>query len=287
MKLRSCAFPLAPSLTLAFFASLITSTVRADEHLFGWVRGTETLPGGHTDAYQFITLRTGKRSGTYNGWDFDTEVEYGITDKFQVGISVEQHYFRIRDVEELDNMNQYRFGGIELSAKYRVLSPFKDKVGLALRLEAGYLTNDDVAGLDQEEIYLDPEIILHKNFLDDTLIFHVNGGVQFAWGKKSAEEYDYELALHAAMGVAYRFAPNWFIGVEAHFRSEFPEMDFGFHEHTVVFAGPSLHYGAEKWWATASYGYQVWGEGVDEPNNGKTFAEEARNEFRLKAGFNF
>ena len=32
-----------------------------------------------------------------------TEVEYGITDKFQVGISVEQHYFHIRDVEELAN----------------------------------------------------------------------------------------------------------------------------------------------------------------------------------------
>lgn len=284
MNRRAVSFLVAVAIAASFCPS---PSALADEHLFGWVRGAETLPAGHADAYQFITLRTGKREGVYNGWDFDTEVEYGITDKFQVGLSIEQHYFRIRGNEELDDLHQYRFGGIELSAKYRVLSTFKDTVGLAVRLEAGYLSHDDVAGLDQEETYFDPEIIVQKNFLDDTLTFHVNGGVQFAWGKKPAEEYDSELALHAAMGVSYRFAPNWFIGLESHIRSEFPEFDFGHHEHTVVFAGPSLHYGAEKWWATASYGYQVWGEGNDEPNIGKTFAEEARHEFRLKVGFNF
>ena len=265
----------------------LVGTASADEHLFGWVRGAETLPQGHFDAYQFGTLRTGKDRGKYRGWDFDTEVEYGITDKFQVGISIEQHYFDLKDVPELRNMTSYRFGGVEASAKYRVLSPFKDKVGLAVRLEAGYLWNDDVAGLEQEEIYIDPEVILHKNFLDDTLIFHVNAGLQFAWGKKPAEEYDYEYAYHGAAGVSYRFAPNWFIGFEGRIRAEYPEFDIKKFEHRVVFIGPSLHYGAKSWWATASYGYQVYGKGIDEPLNGKTYAEEARNEFRLKVGFNF
>jgi hypothetical protein len=275
-------------LALLLAATLIFTgtSSRADEHLFGWVRGAETLPGGHADAYQFITLREGKRAGTYNGWDFNTEVEYGITDKFQVGVAVEQHYFRIHDVEELDNMNKYRFGGIELSAKYRVLSPFKDIVGLAVRLEAAYLPFDDVAGIEQQETDLSPEIIVHKNFLDDTLIFQANVGVKFAWGKKPAEEYDYEFTAQGGLGVSYRFAPNWFFGVEGHWRSEYPKFNLGFHEHTVIFVGPSLHYGAEKWWATASYGYQVFGNGVDEPR-GKTFAEEARNEFRIKVGLNF
>ena len=275
-------------LALASVAALATpAATQADEHLFGWVRGAETLPTRHFDAYQFITLRTGKAQGSYNGWDFNTEIEYGVTDKLQVGFAVEQHYFDIDGVEELDNMNQYRFGGIELTAKYRVLSPFKDKVGLALRLEAAYLPYDDVAGIEQEEIDIAPEVILHKNFLDDTLIFQLNAGIKMAWGKKPAEEYDYELTLQGGAGVSYRFAPGWFIGVEGHWRSEYPEFDLGFHEHTVVFVGPSLHYGAEKWWATFSYGYQVYGSGVDEPDNGKTYAEEARNEFRLKVGFNF
>jgi hypothetical protein len=278
----------------AFFSALalvsgsaFVNEGRADEHIFGWVRGAETLPAGHADAYQFITLRTGKQQGHYRAWDFNTEIEYGINDKFQIGIAVENHYFDIDNVEELDNQNRYQFGGIEVSAKYRLLSPFKDKIGVALRMELAYLAQDDVAGIEQEEIDIVPEIIFHKNFLDDTLITHLNVGGKLAWGKKPAEEYDYELTFQAAAGIAYRFAPNWFVGLETHWRSEFPEGDLGFHEHTVVFAGPTLHYGAKHWWATASYGYQIYGQGVDEPDHGHTFAEESLNEFRLKVGFNF
>jgi len=47
------------------------------------------------------------------------------------------------------------------------------------------------------------------------------------------------------------------------------------------------HYARERWWATLTYNYQVFGKGVDEPNTGQTFAEEQRNQFRLKVGFNF
>jgi len=267
--------------------SLSTFPTQADEHLFGYVRGAETLPQGHMDVYQFATLRTGKSSGSYQGWDFDTEAEYGFTDKFQMGLAVVQHYFNSKDVPELDDGQFYRVGGVEVSAKYRFKSVFKDGYGLAYRQEIAYLPNDDVAGINQKEFDFAPELIFQKNFLDDTLIFAANGGIKLAWGKQPAEEYDHELTLQGGMGLSYRFAPNWFFGPEVHMRSEFPNFDLGFHEHTVVFAGPALHYGAKRWWATASYAYQAWGEGVDEPSRGKTFAEEARHEFRLKIGFNF
>jgi len=36
-----------------------------------------------------------------------------------------------------------------------------------------------------------------------------------------------------------------------------------------------------------SWNYQVYGKGVDEPADGQTFAEETRQLFRLKVGFNF
>ena len=263
------------------------STGVADEHLFGYVRGAETLPKGHADVYQFATLRTGKSSGTYNGWDFDTEAEYGITDKFQIGLAVVQHYFDIDDVPELDNGSFYKFGGVELTGKYRFKSVFKDGYGLAYRQEIAFLRNDDVAGIIQKEFDFAPELIYQKNFLDDTLIFAANLGVKLAWGKKPAEEYDHEFTIQEGVGLSYRFAPNWFFGPEMHIRSEYPNFDLSFHEHTALFVGPALHYGARRWWATFSYAHQAWGEGVDEPSRGKTFAEEARHEFRLKVGFNF
>ena len=90
-----------------------------------------------------------------------------------------------------------------------------------------------------------------------------------------------------ALGASYRFAPGWFVGVEGRIRSEYPEFDGHTQEHSVLFVGPSLHYGAERWWTTVSWGYQVWGYGVDEPVHNKSYLEETRNEYRFKVGFNF
>lgn len=269
-------------------ASLITATslIQADENYFGTVRGSETLPAGHVDVYQSTTLRTGKDVGTYRAWDFDTEVEYGFTDRFQMSVEIKQHAFDIHGMEELEDGRFYKFGGVEIAAKYRFNSVFKDGYGLTFRPEFGFLRNDDVGGLHQKEVFIAPGIIYQKNFYDDTLVFVANGGFELAWGKKPAEEYDKELSLQGGLGLTYRFAPNWFAGVETRIRSEYPDFDLGNHEHTVLFVGPVLHYGAEKWWATLQWGYQVWGKGVDEPA-GMTFAEESRHEVRLKVGFNF
>jgi hypothetical protein len=278
-------------LFIPLLAGLFPTSALADEHLFGWVLGAETLPSRHAEAYEFLTVRTGKAEGTYIGLDSETELEYGFTDRLQASLSVENHYFYNKGVDgprdALNDTNADRFGGIALSAKYRVLSPFKDPVGFAVRLEGGYLRHDEVDGLKQNELYVAPQFILQKNYFDDTLIFDVNAGTELAWGKKPAEQYAYELALTGGAGVSYRFAPNWFAGLESHIRSEYPRFYLGSLEHTVIFAGPSLHYGTERWWVTLSYGYQIYGSGVHEPASGKTFAEEVRNEIRLKIGLNF
>ncbi len=274
------------SLSILCLLLTVAAPARADEHLFGRTKGAETLPAGRAELYEFMTLRWGKDSGRYLGWDLDTEIEYGVTDKLTLGIDALQHYFDVKDNEELGNIQQYRFGGIEASAKYRVLTPFKDPVGLAFRLETGYLWFDDVGGFPQEEILISPEVLLQKNFLDDTLILAANLGVEWAWGKQPAEEYNKEVSFDGALGLSYRVAPNWFVGAEGRIRSEYPLFDLSFHEHTVVFVGPAIHYGGKNWWATLSWGYQAWGRGVDEPR-GNSYAEEAQNEMRLKVGFNF
>jgi Family of unknown function (DUF6662) len=275
--------------TIAVIAAalLCSSIARGDEQLFGFVRGAETLPKNRFEIYQFATLRTGKDQGTYNGADFESEIEYGVTDQLQMSASVINHYFYNQNVPDLPDKNNYRFGGLEFSAKYRVLSPFKNPIGLALRLESGYLLNDEVDGLPQHERHLKPEIDLQKDFFDDTLIINFDVGAEWAWGKQPAEQYPREFSLESAGGVAYRFAPNWFAGAEGNFRAEYPLFDLYQFEHRVFYAGPSLHYARERWWATLTYNYQVFGKGIDEPANSKTFAEEQRHVFRLKVGFNF
>lgn len=285
MKNRSL-IPLACA-ALGAASLCLPATASADEHLFGWVLGAETLPKGHFDAYQFITLREGKDVGTYHGWDFSTEVEYAFTDRFQMSVGVENHYQYNKGVEDLDDTSHFTYGGVELAGKYRILSPFNNPVGLSVRLEGGWLNHDEVGALLEHEIYIAPTVILQKNFFDDTLITELNFGTEWAWGKDPAEQYYKEFAIQGGVGISYRFAPNWFIGVEGHARGEWPLFNFNNFEHDAVYAGPALHYASKNWWATLSWNYQVYGHGVDETPNTQTFAEETRHQFRLKIGFSF
>jgi hypothetical protein len=269
---------------------LATATVRADEQFLGFTRGAETLPSGRSLLYQFMTLRTGKAEGSYYGADFQTEIQHGFTDKFQASLSIVQHYFNIHGVngdrDALNDQDNYRFGGVIESAKYRVLSTFEDPLGLALRLETGYLFHDAVSGLREHEFYVAPELDLQKDFRDDTVIFVLNLSPQWAWGQEPAAQYR-ELALQSAAGMVYRFAPNWYVGAEATLRAEYPDFDLNNFEHVVVYAGPSLHYSAKRWWITLTWVYQAWGNGVGEPADGKTYKEETGQQIRLKVGFNF
>jgi len=275
----------AKPILLSFLA--LAATASADENLFGWVRGAETLPKGHFDLYETVTFRTGKNVGEYRGFDSDTEVEYGFTDRLQASISVVNRYIYSHGNDELDNTNHFTFGGFEAAVKYRILSPFKDPVGLAVRLETGWLLHDEVAGMMEHEIYVAPEIILQKNFLDDTLVTELNAGVEYAWGKLPAEQYPREFAFQAGAGISYRVAPNWFVGLEGHVRAEYPLFNINNFEHVVVYAGPTVHYSSKKWWATVGWGFQVYGHGVDEDSKNRTFAEETLHQVRVKLGFNF
>jgi hypothetical protein len=92
----------------------------ADEQLFGFTRGVETLPQGRSELYQYVTARTGKAEGDYLGLDIETEAEHGFTDKFQASILLAQHYFNNYGVDgsrdALNDSNKYRIGGLATSA---------------------------------------------------------------------------------------------------------------------------------------------------------------------------
>jgi hypothetical protein len=62
------------------------NALRADENLFGYTYGAETLPRGESELYTWQTFRFGKESGSYFGWDQKYEYEWGITDRLQASL---------------------------------------------------------------------------------------------------------------------------------------------------------------------------------------------------------
>lgn len=284
--------------TLINYVSLTTLLISlagvacADESLWVYAKGADTLPEGRIEMKLSNINRTGKDSGDYSFNDIRIGAEYGITNRLTVEATamIFDHNYSVDD-EDLNPMfetqggegqrfNDTQLGGYELMAKYNVLSTYKDALGLSFGL--GYEHRDkyrlDGADIDQDSLV--SAIYLQKNFLDDTLLLTFSPKVEFE-RRRSPGVLEEEIALEIRSGLAYRIAPNWFVGVEFRSQADYlnpqeegefnPELkrssfdltDFrvGSRHQYGAYFGPTVHYGAKEWWATAGMLWQVRGGG--------------------------
>jgi Family of unknown function (DUF6662) len=294
----------ARTLPAAAIVLLMTARAAADENLLGYVKGAETLPAGSWELYQWLTSRTGKGTGHYAGLDSRTEFEYGMTDRFSVAGTVKLQSIDASGLlidgylpEEIDY--GFRFSGIEGSVKYNFLSPARESFGLSTYVSLVYDTLDQHSGQDKEKLSLEAQLIAQKYFLEGQLIWVANLGTEathavrgeiadlpagFEWPTDPEIEWEWIIGS----GASYRFASNWYIGLEVLYETEF-ETEVG-QERWSIFAGPSLHYGTQRWWATLTWLPQLTGGGEqypDQPDTDLHLIEKTEQEIRLKFGFNF
>jgi hypothetical protein len=287
--------------TLATCSLLICGPIlaaNADENYFGYSYGAEVLPRGKVEAYSWTTGRFGKGKGVYSAYDFKQELEYGVTDRFQIGVYVNEVYHRFsggpladsgKDVAK--HRNRFSYQGNEVEFKYMVLNPLKDPVGLALLVEPEYKLANSVSGDKDLELELAGKVILQKNFLDDQLITVLNVATEFEWERprpSRGESFKNNMLWEVSDGVSYRIASGWFIGVEGLYHTEFEGVNIHNQGHWAIFVGPTLHYATQRWWATLTWLPQVIGGPTDDSRSSQLhLGEQARNEVRLKIGFDF
>jgi hypothetical protein len=295
---------------IAFFFCVVTA--RADEAIFSWTYTTDLLPQGKWEFEQWMTPRWEKEHGDYSVFDFREELEYGLTDNLQVSLYLNHHYVYANndfpaadpahprnrlpgayetggeDVHADHNpakpFDSYHFESISFEAIYRILSPYKSPVGLALYFEPA---------VGDQETELEWKILLQKNWLEDRLVWALNINYELEFEKANGGEYERDGMFEWFTGLSYRFASNWSGGLEFWNHHEFA--DASIHEHSAYFIGPTLHYGAQRWWATLGFLHQLpIGEAYSHDNqqfaayNGYIFGNEHEKYYvRLKVGFNF
>jgi hypothetical protein len=285
-------------------ASIALSDVRADENLLGYVRGAEPLPKKAWELYEKITARIGKGSGDYQAFDAITELEYGFTDRFSGRIAfgamaIESEGLIIDGYLPKDVDFGPKMAGMEAALKYNFLTPAKDPVGLAMDFAVSWGWLDPHSGQDKNTLSIEQRLLLQKYWLDGQLIFLANVGYEathaqrypigdlppgFDWPTTA----EMEIGLEAGLGLSYRFARGWFVGLETIYENEYEtEVDM---ERWTWFGGPSIHYGSKRWWLTATWITQFSGGGEAYPGQPDTdlhLIEKTENEYRLKVGFNF
>lgn len=300
--------------------TLLAVPAVADENLFGYLAGAEPTPKGHDEVYAWLTRRWDKGAGDYTAHNLKLEYEHGITDRlagavYLKGQAIDVSGIRIDGYMPGDNKYGMRPSGVEAALKYSFLSPALDDIGLATYLSASYDWRDAHSGRDKDKYTLELKLLAQKYLLDGQLVIVGNFGLETAYADRvpidnlpinddTGEPLDWptepevELGVIAGAGVSYRFAPNWYIGVEALHDREM-ETEVGT-ERWSWQAGPTLHYGAKKWWATLTWFKQITGGGEQfgpvsfdgqaypgQDDSGLHLIEKTKNELRLKLGYNF
>jgi len=276
----------------------------ADENLFGYVKGAETLPKGSMEFYNFATLRSGKGQGKYVAVDTLHELEYGVSDSFSIDgaiktMSIDTHGLLIDGYLPGPRKFNVHPSGIELGGKYNFLKPALDGIGFATAFSLEYSWIDPHSGRDKNKLSANLEFLAQKYFMEGRLIWVGNIGLESTYADRSAianlpAGFDWpttpemEIEVTVGTGLTYRFMPNWFFGVETQYQTEF-ETEVG-QERWSVFVGPSLHYGSQKWWATLTWFPQVVGGKemyAGQRNTSLHLIEKTKREIRLKVGINF
>jgi hypothetical protein len=274
----------------------------AGESPFGYVYTTDTHPRGEREVEQWLTRRHGQARGDYDLWQGRTELEYGVTDSLQTSLYLNYDHVNAFHNRPDDTTGPGAFvpDSADPDARYRrtffqsfsnewicrVLSPYKDAIGLALYVEPTW-------GPDERE--LEGRIILQKNFLEDRLVWAANV-VAAAEKERFHGDWENEGELELTSGLAYQFAPRWHAGLEYRYHRGYEGRGFSASKrlYAVNFIGPSVHYGGRNWWITATFLTQL--------ANAKAYSDDAsadiaggrfygehheRNELRLRLGFEF
>ncbi len=273
----------------AAIAALVLSVptaAQADENLFAYSYGSETLPAGGTEAYLWATDRRGKGSGSYNAQDYRLELERGFTNRLQGSLYMNFLSLRSKGLEPvIENVDRnFAWNGMQAAMKYSILSPYQDTIGLAVYLEPGFARYSGNDGEREDIRTLEAKILLQKNFAGDRVVWVGNLTGEQEWGRATGtDKWSKELELEASSGLGMRVAPGLNLGAEGRYTSVYVD---GSRDKWAIFAGPTVHYAAKKWWGTLSYQHQLDGN----PGtlfNSRNLDSFTDREIRLKIGYNF
>ena len=270
----------------------VATPAYADEQYFGYTYSAELLGKGQTEAEFWATDRRGKANGHFDAQDYRIELEHGVSNRFSISgyANFAGHHVRSAD-EQVDR--DFALRGLSAEFKYQLLSPYKDGLGLTIYAEPAW-SRIHGGGEKGTELELEFKALVQKNFLDDRLIWAANLTFEPEWEKETEQvspgvvetEWEKELKLEVSSGLTYRVANGWYAGVEGRYASVYPDWTNGLHRSaSAVFAGPVVHYGGKKWWATLSYQPQLFGS--PSPVGGRELDEFEKRELRLKIGYNF
>ena len=257
------------SLLFALLVFAATASPRAKAQAVGYLYTTDTVPKHKFELEQWITDREGQAHGHYHGLELRTEEEFGITDNLQIALYENYSYVNAAynsvdhltegldinpDVDPTKPLSNWHSDGVSSELLWRVRSPYKHKLGVALYAEPSLGPRENGLELRQilQEDFKDDRVVLSQNVWEEidseqgTNLGAVASNAPPSFEKSRATYLEFDL------GGSYRFRRNISAGLQFRNHNEYGGWGFAAHnqQHTAFFVGPTVAYAGPHWFGS-------------------------------------
>ena len=195
---------------------------------FTYVYEAKVAEKGEIEIENWVTWKSGPNNE--NGFDFRHELEYGVTDRFQLALYV-------ADWEVSDNIASYQNTALE--AIYQLTDPKKAFLGSALYGEVK---------LGDTQFKLETKGILQKNI--GPLVLAYNATLEAEWEGANLGNLDERYGkLEQSAGASWKFSDNIKVGGEFQQKSYLKE-NWSVPTQSVIYAGPNVALEYGRYFAT-------------------------------------
>jgi hypothetical protein len=248
----------------------------ADDQPFITVYTTDIDSQYEKEIEQSLYWSTQKPRQAFNGGLSRTELEYGVTDDFQVSGYFNYEWERTRPHPDIGPDETWHATSVSGEAIYRFLNPYFDPIGLAVYFEPTY-------GDNTRE--LEAKLLLQKNFFNSRLRIAANINFEERWERENGR-WNKGSAAEFFVGAAYNLTPEWSVGVEFNNENDFEGLLGDAHSGTTAsYLGPTISYAGLPFVVRLGTEFQLpWASAhTDEP--GVVSKGYLADDERLRVGF--
>ncbi len=216
-------------LLLAFSPSLSFGGVRH----FTFLYEAPTSARGSLELENWVTWERITDPSRSDEVDFRHELEYGVTDKFQVSVYLADWFY-----ESNQEHSGFAYSDLAIELIYNLTNPVDNPIGLSVYGE--FKAGDRL-------VELESKLIAQKNF--GPLILAYNATLEAVWQGNELKEREGEFAQ--AVGASYEISPRISAGIELLHEFVFPEWR---DEEKIrnLFVGPNVSYRRSNWFVTVA-----------------------------------
>ena len=213
---------------------------------FTFLYEANTSAPGSLELENWITWQRATGPGRFDQVDFRHELEYGVTDRFQVSVYLADWFY-----ENNREHSGFAYSDSAIELIYNLTNPVVDPVGVSIygEVKAG-----------DRLLELESKLIAQKNF--GPLILAYNATLEAVWEGNDLTQDEGEFSQ--ALGASYEISPPISVGVELLHEFVFPEWR---DEENIrnLFVGPNVSYRSGNWFVTVTALAQAT-DTEDEPN---------------------